>query len=135
MFIALMVAPRLFFPFTWLSLIFILAPLNAALGWRSLAEDTARGDWRPALALMVGTLATGFFWEFWNFYSFPKWVYHVAPYEFLYLFEMPLLGYGGYLPFGLELFALYHFLIGVLGQRHLATYVQFDFAGGDYREF
>jgi hypothetical protein len=35
----------------------------------------------------------------------------------LHIFEMPALGYGGYLPFGLELFALYHFVIGLLGKR------------------
>jgi hypothetical protein len=27
---------------------------------------------------------------------------------------MPLLGYGGYLPFGLELYALYHLVTGLL---------------------
>jgi hypothetical protein len=28
---------------------------------------------------------------------------------------MPLLGYGGYLPFALELYALYHLITGLLG--------------------
>ena len=28
---------------------------------------------------------------------------------------MPVLGYGGYLPFALELFALYHLFAGILG--------------------
>ena len=34
---------------------------------------------------------------------------------------MPLLGYGGYLFFGLEVYAAYHFLAGVAGwvRRHL----------------
>jgi hypothetical protein len=35
--------------------------------------------------------------------------------DFAYVFEMPLLGYGGYLPFGLEIYAAYHFLSGSLG--------------------
>ena len=53
-------------------------------------------------ALSLGALVCGLFWEMWNFYSAAKWVYTV-PYVFRYLlFEMPLLGYGGYLPFGLE---------------------------------
>ena len=30
-------------------------------------------------------------------------------------FEMPLLGYGGYLPFGLEVYAAYHFLTSLVG--------------------
>jgi hypothetical protein len=28
---------------------------------------------------------------------------------------MPLLGYGGYLPFSLELFAIYHLIVGLVG--------------------
>lgn len=123
-FILLMIWPGTFFPFTWLSVYFMLAAANAALGYRSLGRRTAHGDWRPAVALMLGALICGFFWEFWNVYAYPKWVYDVPPFEFLYIFEMPLLGYGGYLPFGLELFALYHFLIGLLGVRRLDDYVQ-----------
>jgi hypothetical protein len=30
---------------------------------------------------------------------------------------MPLLGYGGYLPFALELYALYHLVMGFLGDK------------------
>jgi hypothetical protein len=30
---------------------------------------------------------------------------------------MPLLGYGGYLPFALELYALYHLLLGLFRDR------------------
>ncbi|MFB3091589.1 MAG: hypothetical protein ACE1ZD_00140, partial [Dehalococcoidia bacterium] len=36
---------------------------------------------------------------------------------YAHVFEMPLLGYGGYIPFGLEVFAMYHFLSGFLGPR------------------
>ena len=34
----------------------------------------------------------------WNYFSYPKWVYHVEWGGWLHVFEMPLLGYGGYLP-------------------------------------
>jgi hypothetical protein len=60
----------------------------------------------------------------WNIYAFPKWIYHVPPFEFLYVFEMPLLGYGGYVPFGLELFAFYQLVVGLLGFKQLAQYVR-----------
>jgi hypothetical protein len=33
-------------------------------------------------------------------------------FSFLHVFEMPLLGYGGYIPFSMELFALYHLITG-----------------------
>ena len=107
--------PRIFFPFLWLSVFFILEPINIWLGNRSFTRWTAHGDWRPILNLWLGVLMTGFFWEFWNFWSYPKWIYTVPYLDFWHIFEMPLLGYGGYLPFALELFALYHFVLGILG--------------------
>ena len=122
----LLLWPCVFLPFVWLSLYFMLAAVNGLLGFRTLGAYTGYGDWRPPLALMLGALVCGFFWEFWNFWAYPRWVYHVPPFDFLHIFEMPLLGYGGYLPFGLELFALYHLIVGVLQQHHLNDYVQFD---------
>lgn len=120
---AMIAWPKVFFPFIWLSLYFLLAPVNVWLGNRSLSEYTAVGNWKPVVALCLGTLVCGFFWEMWNIYAFPKWIYHVPPFEFLYVFEMPLIGYGGYLPFGLELFAVYHLVIGLLGFKKLGHYV------------
>lgn len=121
---SMLIWPKIFFPFNWLSFYFIIAPVNVWLGNRSLAEYTSVGNWQPVIALWIGALICGFFWEMWNFYAFPKWIYHVPPFEFLYVFEMPLLGYGGYLPFGLELFAFYQLVVGLLGFKNLAGYVQ-----------
>ena len=44
----------------------------------------------------------GFVWETWGFWLHVKWVYSV-PYlhRFCYA-EMPLIGFAGYLPFGIE---------------------------------
>jgi hypothetical protein len=50
----------------------------------------------------------------WNMYAYPKWIYTVPFIDFWYVFEMPLLGYLGYLPFSLELFAMYHLIMGLL---------------------
>ena len=118
--------PKVFFPFVWLSLYFIFEPINVWIGNRSLAEWTARGDWRPVVALWLGVLMTAFFWEMWNFYSYPKWIYRVAWGDWLHIFEMPVLGYGGYLPFALELYALYHLVIGSLGSKR-DDYVRLNF--------
>jgi hypothetical protein len=109
--------PKIFFPFIWISLYFILEPVNVWLGNRSLAHRTQKGDWRPVIALWLGVLLTAFFWEMWNYYAYPKWVYHVPWGDWLHIFEMPLLGYGGYLPFALELYALYHWVRGVMGDK------------------
>jgi len=116
--LALMLAwPRYFFPFMWLSVFFILEPINLWLGNPTLAASAAKGDWRPMISLWFGGLICGFFWELWNFYSFPKWVYFVPFVDFAHIFEMPLLGYGGYLPFAMELFALYNFVLGLFGKQ------------------
>ncbi len=104
----LLVWPRYFYPFVWISLFFIVEPINAWLGKRSILAHLHHGDWRTVIALWTGALTCGFFWEMWNYFSYPKWTYHVPFANFAHLFEMPLLGYLGYLPFSLELYALVH---------------------------
>jgi hypothetical protein len=102
--------PKFFYPFVWISLVLILEPANRWLGRRHFLEWLQRGDWRPIVSLSLGALICGFFWEMWNFWSWPKWIYHTPGANFMHVFEMPLLGYGGYIPFALELFALKNFL-------------------------
>ena len=67
------------------------------------------------VAMGVGALVCGWFWEMWNYWAFPKWHYTVPFLEYAHVFEMPLLGYGGYLPFGLEVYASYYFLTSLVG--------------------
>jgi hypothetical protein len=88
----------------------ILEPLDRWLGRQNFLEYLQHGDWRPVISLSLGALICGFFLELWNYYSWPKWVYHTPGAQFLHVFEMPLLGYGGYIPFALELYALKNFL-------------------------
>jgi hypothetical protein len=105
------------FPLTWLSVFFIIEPVNALLGQRSIAFFARSGDWAAIWNIMLGALLTGFFWEMWNFYSMPKWTYSVPFVGFAHVFEMPLLGYSGYLPFGLEVFAIFALVFLVLLRR------------------
>lgn len=119
----MLVWPKVFFPLVWISIYFITEPVNIWLGNRNMARSTQHGDWRPVIALWLGVLLTAFFWEMWNFFAYPKWVYHVPWADFWHVFEMPLLGYGGYLPFALELFAIYHLVTGLLGDKD-QNYVQ-----------
>lgn len=60
------------------------------------------GDYTQPAAYAVASLACGFFWEMFNFYSLARWQYSIPYVQVLHLFEMPVLGYAGYLPFGLE---------------------------------
>jgi hypothetical protein len=62
----------------------------------------AGGDWQRICRYGLAALICGFFWEMWNLHSLAKWIYFVPYVDRFHLFEMPLLGYAGYLPFGLE---------------------------------
>jgi hypothetical protein len=104
MLMAMLVWPRLCYPFVWTSIVFLLEPLCLAWGRRSFTEDLLRGDWRNWMSLWIGSLVCGFFWEMWNLHSYPKWIYHVPGVGFAKVFEMPVLGYLGYLPFAMELY-------------------------------
>ena len=103
--------PKQCYPLVWVSVVLILEPVNYWLGRDHFLKWLDRGDWRPVISLSVGAVICGFFWEMWNYYSWPKWVYHTPGAQFLHVFEMPLLGYGGYVPFALELFALKSLLL------------------------
>ncbi|MDZ7766464.1 MAG: hypothetical protein U5K00_18910 [Melioribacteraceae bacterium] len=61
----------------------------------------------------------GFFWEMWNYYSYPKWIYDVPGVNFLHVFEMPVLGYLGYIPFSLELYSIYNLVLRLFGKEKL----------------
>ena len=113
--LAVLVWPQYAFPLTWLSVLLILDPINQLWGRPSLLSQVQRGDWRLVVALGLGALICGWFWEMWNFWAFPKWYYTIPIFEHGRIFEMPVLGYGGYIPFGLEVYAAYHFLIGLAG--------------------
>ena len=51
----------------------------------------------PAIAALI----CGVLWELWNYRSLARWEYTIPFVQRFEVFEMPLLGYAGYLPFGL----------------------------------
>ena len=104
-----LVQPHFFFPLIWGSLFFLLDPINARLRRPSILASALSGSWRPVLVLALAGITCGLFWEMWNSQSMPKWIYHVPLVPQQRLFEMPYLGYAGYLPFALECFAVYTF--------------------------
>jgi hypothetical protein len=99
--------PTWAFPLVWLSGIFLIDPIVTVLGGCSVGSYLEQGDWSIVSNLGLGTLICGFFWEMWNVYSLPKWTYAIPHVGWLHIFEMPILGYGGYLPFGLEVYVAY----------------------------
>jgi len=117
------ILPEYFYYFEWAAVYFILEPINYKLKNRTLFDYTSNGNWSPIVVLVIGTLICGFFWEMWNYFSFPKWIYDTPMVNFLHVFEMPLLGYIGYIPFSLELFAIYNFIAG-LSRKKDFEYIQ-----------
>jgi hypothetical protein len=107
---AMLIWPKIFYPFTWIALVLVFEPINSWTGRPYFLKELRNGDWRTVISLSFGALVCGFFWEMWNYYSFPKWTYHIPGLGFWRIFEMPLLGYGGYIPFALELYALKNFV-------------------------
>lgn len=101
--------PEFAFPLVWLSLFLILDPINYLHKQPSIIQHFKDKKLGIPLALMASGIILGFFWEFWNYWAIPKWTYHIPYVGFLKIFEMPILGYFGYLPFALELYAMYWF--------------------------
>lgn len=102
---ATLIWPQVLFPFAWIGLFFFVDPLvRLASGW-SVAAQVERGWWAGVFRLFAAGITCGFFWEMWNVRAMPKWTYDIAYAEWAHLFEMPLLGYGGYFPFALETYA------------------------------
>ncbi len=125
MFVASLVFPEYAFPLVWMGVFFFLDPLNHLTGGKSLTAEVAARRWDTVLVLFAAGLTCGFFWEMWNWRAMPKWVYEVPHVGAWKVFEMPILGYGGYFPFALEVYAVYHTLHGLLFRRR-DEYLRFD---------
>ena len=76
--------------------------LQALRGQPTVFAPTAGGDWSRLFRLALAALICGFFWEMWNVHSQAKWIYAVPFVHRFQVFEMPILGFAGYLPFGIE---------------------------------
>ncbi len=120
-----LIFPGQAFPLVWVSVFFLLDPINRRFGLPSITRQTAGGRWDTVVVLILAGLTCGFFWEMWNYWSEPKWTYDVPVVGFAKVFEMPVLGYLGYIPFALEVYTLYHLIGRLLGAKH-REYVRFD---------
>jgi hypothetical protein len=94
--------PHAAFPLLWISPLAVFLVLQVLLGQPTVLDVLEEGDWRLVTRFAVAALICGFFWEMWNSHSLAKWVYSVPYVHRFQLFEMPAVGFAGYLPFGLE---------------------------------
>jgi hypothetical protein len=96
----------------WVSLIFLLDPINFWCGRPSIIGDWIAGRWGRTLALMFGGLTCGFLWEFWNYWALAKWTYHLpflGWWQHIRYFQMPVPGLLGFLSFGVEIWVMWQF--------------------------
>jgi hypothetical protein len=95
-------SPDFWYPVLWVSPLLILVSLQVLLSEENVLQKLERGHWHEITLPALAALLCGFLWEMWNHYSYPKWAYCIPYVQRFEIFEMPLLGYLGYLPFGLQ---------------------------------
>lgn len=96
--------PQYTFPLLWISPLCLFVVVQAVLRERSVVADRlAAGDWGLVVRFAAASLICGFCWETWNWLSFAKWVYAVPYVHAFQIWEMPVAGFAGYLPFGVEI--------------------------------
>jgi hypothetical protein len=98
--------PDWLYPMLWMAPLLVLVSVQTLRGEMHVLASLARGDWRALWLAALAALLCGVFWEMWNYYSLAHWEYQVAFVQRFPIFEMPLLGYAGYLPFGIECLAI-----------------------------
>jgi hypothetical protein len=91
----------------FLGFIFMLDPLNARAGSESILADLRQRRYARLVNLLAAGLICGVLWEFWNYWAGAKWIYAVPILTEVRLFEMPVLGFGGFPPFAVECFVMY----------------------------
>ena len=95
------------FALVWVGFFFLLDPWNRRLRLPSLINDLAQGRRDRICSLLVSGWVCGWLWEFWNYWAAAKWHYIFPMFQNGKIFEMPLAGYLGFLPFALECFVMY----------------------------
>lgn len=119
----------------WVGLIYLLDPL---CHWFSHGRADSRikpivpsliADWRAGrfgrtAALMAGGATCGLLWELWNYWAITRWTYNLpflGELEQIRYFEMPLLGFLGFLPFALECWVMLNAIVLVIHRLGLSV--------------
>ena len=73
--------------------------------------------------LFLAGLICGVLWEFWNYWASTKWEYDVPYLGHIKLFEMPVLGFLGFMPFAVESYAIYIFVRRLIPIKRRVKYL------------
>lgn len=112
--------PHYAFALVWGGFFFLLDPFCDLLGGKSLTRRWLAGERQEIFCLLAAGLICGVWWEMWNYPATAKWIYTLPVLNFGKIFEMPVLGYLGFLPFALECAVMYN-LFKALEERVLTT--------------
>jgi hypothetical protein len=112
----LAIQPNHLYALVWLSPLLIVVSLQALMREPTIFSPVTRGDWRGLLSCALAALFCGFLWEMWNYLSLARWIYAVPFVQRFHVFEMPILGYAGYLPFGVTCGVISEMVLGERGK-------------------
>lgn len=110
-------------PLVWVGFAFFLDPINGRLGERSILSEFFTGRFRSMPIFFLAGLVAGLLWEFWNYWALAKWEYDVPYLGHVKLFEMPVLGFLGFMPFIIESYAIYRFVRRMIPLKDEARYL------------
>ena len=100
----------------WCGFVLFLDPINYKAKRPSLLRSIEAGQWGRIVRLLASGTVCGLLWEFWNFWAYTKWEYTLPFYAGPRIFEMPLLGFLGFLPFAIECYCMYVFFVSFFPQ-------------------
>jgi hypothetical protein len=106
--------PTMLFFLLWIAPLLIMLGIKIIWSNPTVLTPLAKGNWNPVVLSALAALVCGGFWEMWNAYSLVHWKYSIPYVHAFKIFEMPILGYAGYLPFGLECIAVTELFCGTL---------------------
>ena len=104
----------------WVGYVLVLDPVLGLAGGESLFVRLRNGDIQKLLSLFLAGLVCGILWEFWNYWAGTKWIYNVPYLQRPKVFEMPLAGFLGFMPFAVEVYAFWQLLLYLAGKRPAA---------------
>lgn len=99
--------PRYLAALVWTGFVFLLDPILFRLNLPSLLLELKNGSLRLMARLFTAGAICGFWWEFWNYFAVTRWKYDLPFRTWFHIFEMPDIGFLGFLPFAVEIFLMW----------------------------
>jgi hypothetical protein len=117
--VGMVLFPHPLFWAQWIGSMAVFSGLLIRMGISSPFSEMARGNWSPIALIALSSLLNGLFWEVWNWgstnfvHNLPAtnpnyWIYDIPYVNVIHIYaEMPLLGFAGYLPFGVMVWVVF----------------------------